>query len=334
MASYIGRRKFLATLGGAAAAWPLAARAQQPAMPVVGFLSAVSPGDAVRISRLAAFRQGLAEGGYVEGRNVTIEYRWAEGHFDRLPELAADLVHRQVNVIAVPGTEPGAFAAKAATTAIPIVFGVGEDPVALGLVVNLARPGGNATGINFLTAELLTKRVGLSRELVPTASRLGVLVNPGDARRVEIVAREVQAAARLMGQQVHVLHAATSGEIDEAFATLARERIDALFVGPDQFFNTRRVQFAIMAARHVIPATYAARDYVEAGGLMSYAPDIAKMYRQVGSYTAKILKGAKPADLPVQQSTNFELVINRQAATAIGLTLPDKLLAAADEVIE
>jgi putative ABC transport system substrate-binding protein len=329
----VKRRDFITLLGGAAVAWPLAARAQQPAMPVIGFLSAVSPGEAMR-SRLAAFRQGLAEAGYVESRNVTIEYRWAEGRFDRLPELTADLVRREVSVIAVPGTEVGARAAKAATTTIPIVFGVADDPVMLGLVANLARPGGNATGANFLTAELGAKRVGFLRDLVPGAVRLGVLVNPGDAQRVESVTREVEAAARSMGQQVHLLKAGTSGEIDEAFATFARERVDALFVGPDPFFNNRRVQFAIMAARHALPATYAARDYVEAGGLMSYGTYIPDMYHQVGIYTGKILRGAKPGDLPVVQSTKFELVINRQAAKALNLTVPDKLLIAADEVIE
>ena len=327
------RREFITLLGGAAAAWPLAARAQQPAMPVVGFLSPLSPVEAIR-TRLAAFRQALAEAGYVEGRNVTIEYRWAEGQFDRLPELAADLVSRQVNVIAVPGTEPGARAAQAATTAIPIVFSVAEDPVRMGLVTSLARPSGNATGINFLTAELVAKRVGLLRELLPGATRLGAIINPTDAGRNESVARDIQVAARSMGQDVHVLRAQTSDEIDEAFATFARERTDALFVAPNGFFNSRRIQFAIMAARHAIPATYAARDYVEASGLMSYGTNIIDMYREVGVYTGKILKGAKPADLPVVQSSKFELLINRQAAKAIGLTIPDKLLVAADEVIE
>jgi putative ABC transport system substrate-binding protein len=333
MSAKLKRREFITLLGGAAVFGPLAARAQQAAMPVVGFLSAVSPGEAMR-SRLAAFRQALAEAGYVEGRNVAIEYRWAEGQFDRLPELAADLVRHQVSVIAVPGTEPGARAAKAATTTIPIVFGVAQDPVVLGLVANLARPGGNATGVNFFTGELSAKRVGLLRELLPGAARLGVLVNPGDADRAESVTREVRAAAHSMGQQVYLLKARTSGEIDEAFAAFARERVDALFVGPDPFFNNRRVQFAIMAVRHAIPATYAARDYVEAGGLMSYGTYVPDAYRQVGIYTAKILQGTKPADLPVVQSTKFELVINRQAAKALDLAVPDKLLIAADEVIE
>ena len=326
------RREFITLLGGAAG-WPLAARAQQPAMPVVGFLSPVSPGEATR-NRLAAFRQALAESGYVEGRNVAIEYRWAEGRFELFPELAADLVQRKVSVIVTPGAEPAARAAKAATSTIPIVFGVSEDPVKMGLVASLARPGGNATGINFLSSELLAKRVGVLRELLPGATRLGVLINPADASRAGSVANEVQAAARSMGQQVHVLMASTSDEIDAAFATFVRDRPDGLFVGPDPFFNSRRVQLALMAARHTIPAIYGAREYVEAGGLICYGSNLINMFREVGVYTGKILKGAKPADLPVAQSTKFELVINRQAAKTIGLTIPDKLLVAADEVIE
>jgi putative tryptophan/tyrosine transport system substrate-binding protein len=326
------RRAFITLLGGAVAAWPRAVRAQQPAMPVIGFLSAVSPGDAMR-GRLAALRQALAEGGYVEGRNVAIEYRWAEGRFDRLPELAADLVRRQVSVMIVV-SEPGALAAKAATTTIPIVFGIAEDPVALGLVANIARPGGNLTGVNFLTGELVAKRMEVLRELIPAATRFGVLVNPGDPRRAEAVARDAQVAARSMERQVHVLKASTSGEIDEAFATFARERTDALFVAPDPFFTSRRVQFAIMAARHAIPASYAVREFAEVGGLMTYGTRLEDMYRQVGTYTGRILRGAKPADLPVVQSSKFELVINRQAAKALGLEVPERLLARADEVIE
>jgi len=327
------RRDFTTLLGGTTVAWPLAARAQKAAMPVIGFLHSASPGDALR-TRLAAFRQGLAEGGYIEGQNVTIEYRWAEGEFDRLPELAADLIRRQVNVIAVPGSDPGAVAAKAATKTIPIVFGVADDPVSMGLVANLARPGGNATGINFLAAEVITKRVGLLRELVPDATRFGVLVNPLDPRRAADVSAEVQSALGSAAHSMRVLKAATSDEIDVALATFAGERIDALFVGPDQFLGTRRVQFAIMAARYRMPATYALRDYVEAGGLMSYGTNISDMYRQVAGYAAKILKGAKPFELPVVQSTTFEFVISRQAAKALDLTVPDKLLARADEVIE
>jgi ABC-type uncharacterized transport system substrate-binding protein len=326
------RREFITLLGGTATAWPLAARAQQTAMPVVGFLSGASPGDLMR-GRLAALRQALAEAGYVEGRNVTIEYRWAEGRFDRLPELAADLVRRQVGMMIVL-TEPGVLAAKAATATIPIVFGIAEDPVALGLVANIARPGGNATGVNFLSAELVAKRMGILRELVPAANRIGVLVNPSDPRRADAVARDTQAAARSMDRQVHVLEARTSGEIDEALATFARGRTDALFVAPDTFFTSRRVQFAIMAARHAIPATYAVREFAEVGGLMTYGTSLVDMYRQVGVYAARILKGAKPADLPVVQSSKFELVINRQAARGLGLEVPERLLAAADEVIE
>jgi putative tryptophan/tyrosine transport system substrate-binding protein len=326
MASHIGRRKFLATLGGAAG-WPLAARAQQPTMPVIGFLSAASPDVAMR-GRLAAFRQALAEAGYVEGRSVIIEYRWAEGQYDRLPELAADLVRRRASVMTV-FTEPGALAAKAATSTIPIVFGLAEDPVALGLVANIAQP-----GVNFLAAELVAKRMGVLHELVPAATRFGVLVNPSDPRRAEAVARDAQAAARSMERQVHVLEASTGGEIDEAFATFARAGTDALFVAPDPFFTSRSVQFAIMAVRHAIPASYASRAFAEVGGLMTYGTSLEDMYRQVGTYAARILKGTKPADLPVVQSSKFELVINRQAARALGLEVPPSLLARADEVIE
>ena len=326
------RREFITLLGGAVAGWPLAAFAQQSAMPVIGFLSPVSP-EAIR-NRLAAFHQGLAEAGYVEGRNVAIEYRSAEGQFNRLPELAADLVRRKVSVIATPGVEIGARAAKAATSTIPVVFGVSEDPVRLGLVASLARPGGNATGINFLSSELLPKRVSVVRELLPGIKRLGVLINPSDAGRAESVASEVQAAARSMGQEVYILKADASDQIDEAFAAFARERVDALFVGPDPFFNSRRLQFALMAVRHMIPAIYGAREYVEAGGLMSYGASLVDMFREVGVYTGKILKGVKPEDLPVVQSSKFELLINRQAAKALGLTVPPTLLARADEVIE
>jgi ABC-type uncharacterized transport system substrate-binding protein len=277
-------------------------------------------------------RQALAEAGYAEGRNVAIEYRWAEGRFDRLPELVGDLVRRQVSVMIVV-SDPGAVAAKAATTTIPIVFGISEDPVALGLVANIARPGGNVTGVNFLAAELVAKRMGVLRELVPAATRFGVLVNPSDPRRAETVTRDAQAAARSMERQVHVLEASTIGEIDAAFATFARERTDALFVAPDSFFTSQRVQFAIMAARHAIPATYAVREFAEVGGLMTYGTSLEDMYRQVGIYTGRILKGAKPADLPVVQSSKFELVINRQAARALGLEVPERLIASADEVI-
>jgi putative ABC transport system substrate-binding protein len=333
MASHIGRRKFLATLlGGAAAAWPLAARAQQPAVPVIGFLA---PGslDAYPLY-LAAFRKGLNELGFVEGQNVAIEYRWAEGQYDRLPGLAADLVRRRVAVIAVPGSPPGALAAKAATSTLPIVFSVGEDPVKLGLVSSLGRPEGNATGINFFTGELAAKRLALLHELVPGAARLAVLVNPSDPIRTEAVLREVQGAAGALGLQIQLFNARTSREIDAVFAMLAHERVDAVFVGPDPFFNTRRVQLANLAARYLMPATYAVREYADAGGLMSYGTSLADMFRQVGAYTARILKGAKPSDLPVVQSTKFEFVINLQTARLLDIDVPATLLARADEVIE
>ena len=328
---HLRRREFLGVLGGgAAAAWPLAARAQQPAMPMIGFLSAISSYGPF----LVAFRRGLAETGYVEGENVAIVYRWAEGRFDRLPELAAELVRREVTVMAMGGGSPATFAAKAATTTIPIVFGVGEDPVKLGLVTSLARPGGNLTGVNFFNVELAAKRLELLREVVPAAARVAVLVNPDNVANTEATMRDVGAAARAMGLQIQVLKASTSREIDAAFAALVRERPDALFVAGDSWFNSRRVQLANLTVRHALPAAFSQREIVEVGGLMSYGSDILDVYRQIGVYVGRILKGTKPADLPVVQSSKFELVINASTARMLGLTVPDKLLVAADEVIE
>jgi putative tryptophan/tyrosine transport system substrate-binding protein len=329
MASYIRRRKFLATLGGAAVAWPVAARAQQPAMPVVGFVN----GGSSNARRAAAFRNGLNETGYVEGRNVTVEHHWLDGQYDRLPTLMADLV-RRVAVIATPGSNPASLAAKTATASVPIVFGVGEDPVRLGLVASLARPGGSLTGVNFLAGELAAKRLELLRELVPTATRVAVLVNPANATTAESTLRDVAPAARAMGLQILVLKAGTSREIDAAFNTFVRERPNALFVDPDPFFVSRRVQLVHLASRHAVPATYGLREFVEAGGLMSYGSTVADAFRQVGAYTGRILKGAKPADLPVVQSSKFELVINHSTARMLGLTVPPSLLSVADEVIE
>jgi putative tryptophan/tyrosine transport system substrate-binding protein len=327
------RREFITLLGGgAAAAWPLAARAQQPAMPGIGFLNTQSPDPIENLVR--AFRQGLRDTGYVEGENVAIVYRWAENEIDRLPALAADLVHRRVAVIVTAGGPPSAFAAKAATTTIPIVFAVNEDPVKLGLVASLARPGGNLTGINFFNAELVAKRLELLRELVPGAVRVAVLVNPANVTIEASTLRDVGVAARTIGLQLKILNASTSGEINAAFATLARERADALFVSSDPFFFTRRVQVTNLAARDRMPASASSRELAEAGLLMSYGTKIADAYRQAGVYAGRILKGAKPAELPVVQSSKFELVINHETARMLGRTVPDKLLAAADEVIE
>ena len=325
------RREFITLVGGAAV-WPLAAGAQGLAMPVVGLLDQRSP-EALA-DRLRGFRQGLRDAGFVEGQSIAIEYRWGENHIDRLPELAADLVRRQVAVIVAPGGPPSALAAKAATTIIPVVFIVSEDPVRLGLVASLARPGSNVTGINFFSLELTAKRLSLLRELVPAASRVAVLVNPANTTNVETALREVGAAARAIGFQVQVLNASTIREINAAFERLAHERPDALFVGIDPFFNSRRTQLVNLAARHALPASYPARDYAEAGGLMSYGASIVDAWRQVGAYAGRILKGAKPADLPVVQSSKFELVINAQTATMLGLEVPPTLLARADEVIE
>jgi ABC-type uncharacterized transport system substrate-binding protein len=324
------RREFITLLGGAAA-WPLAARAQQP-MPVIGFLGTTSLEN--NVERLRTFRQALKETGHVEGENVAIEYRWADGQYDRLPALTGELVRRQVTVIASAEGPVSAFAAKAATTTIPIVFIVSDDPVRLGLVASLARPGGNLTGINFVSAELVTKRLELLRELVPGVARVAVIVNPADTTNTETMLRDVEPAARALGWEIRILKADTSGAIDAAFATLARERPDALLVGSSAFFSSRRIQLVQLAARHALPATYVGRQYAEVGGLMSYGANLNEAWRQLGLYTGRVLKGAKAADLPVVQASKFELVINHQTARMLGLTVPPTLLATADEVIE
>jgi len=328
----IGRRELLATLGGAAAAWPLAASAQQPAMPVIGFING---GSADALARFAdAFRNGLGETGYVSGQNVTVEYHWLEGQYHRVPALVADLVRRRVAVIAAPAA-PAAIAAKAATATIPIVFALGDDPVKLGLVASLARPGGNATGINFFNQEVAGKRLALLHELVPKAVRVTIIVNPTDVANTESTLRDVPEAARTIGLQFQILNATTIGEIDAAFATLAHEGAPgALFVSPDGFFTSRRVQFATLTARYAIPAAFSQREFVEVGGLMSYGTNIADMFRQVGVYSGNILKGAKPSDLPVVQASKFEFTINLQTARALGIEVPPGLLTIADEVIE
>ena len=327
------RREIIALLGGAVAAtWPLSARGQQLAMPVIGFLDPRSPEGVTE--RLRGLRQGLKETGHVEGENLTIEYRWAENQMDRLPELAADLVRRQPAVIIASGGRDATLAAKAATTTIPILFLTGEDPVRLGLVASLARPGGNLTGINFFNTELVTKRLELLRELVPGAKRVAVLVNPVDTANTDSTLRAIEPAARAIGLKIQILTASTSREIDAAFATIGRDRPDAVFVIQTAFLNSRRVQLVQLAARYMVPASYSGREFTEVGGLMSYASDIADAYRQIGIYAGRILKGAKPADLPVVQATKFELVINAQTARMLGLDLPPQLLARIDEVIE
>jgi putative ABC transport system substrate-binding protein len=326
------RRDFIGLLGGSAVAWPLAARAQQPALPVVALINGASPETAALFA--PSFRKGLGESGFVEAQNVTVEYHWLDSKYDRLPALMADLVRRQVAVIATPANTPGSLAAKAATATIPIVFGVADDPVQLGLVTNLARPGGNATGINFFFVELVAKRLRLLHDLLPKAARIAVFVNPGNASNAEGTLRAMQQAAPTVGLQFQILKAATMGEIDAAFSSLARERPDALFVAPDAFFTGHAAQFAALAAREKIPATYPNRDFTAAGGLMSYGTDVADIWHQVGVYTGKILKGAKPADLPVVQSTKFEFVINLQTARALGIEVPPGVLSIADEVIE
>jgi putative tryptophan/tyrosine transport system substrate-binding protein len=327
------RREFITLLGGAAVSWPLAARAQQPAMPVIGYLRSDSPEASPKL-RLE-FTKGLAETGYVEGRNVTIEYRWAEGHYDRLPELATDLVRRQVAVIVTPGNTPAALAAKAATATIPIIFSFGADPVKIGLVASLDRPGGNATGFGEMNIEVAPKRLGILHELIPRAARFGLLLEPKNSPTTPADVTELQAAAEATGLQVEVVYAtATVGELETAFSSLAQKRVDALMVNPSPQFASLRVQLAALAAHHAIPTIYWDRRLVDAGGLMSYGSNVEDLFRKVGVYAGRILKGEKPSDMPVQQATKFDFVINLKAAKALDLTVPPTLLARADDVIE
>jgi putative ABC transport system substrate-binding protein len=325
------RREFIALLGSAPA-WPLAARAQRASLPVIGFMDFRSPEGL--FDRLRGFRQGLRDGGYVEGESVAVEYRWAENRLERLPELAADLVRWDVAMIVASGGLPVASAARAASSTMPTLFIVPEDPVRLGLVASLARPGGNLTGVNFVAAELVAKRLELLRELLPRLHRIAVLVSPLDTANTEPTLRDVQAASRTMGLQTNIYEATTSLEIDAAFKSIAGASADALFVANAPFFNGRRVQLVQLAARYALPATYSGREYAEVGGLMSYGSDIAESYRQLGIYASRILRGAKPAELPVVQSSKLELVINHQTARMLGLVVPPTLLATADEVIE
>jgi putative ABC transport system substrate-binding protein len=333
LAAGIKRREFIALFSGAAVTWPLVVRAQQPpAMPVIGFLSNASP-DVVAV-RLSAFRQGLKEAGYVEGQNVAIDYRWAEGHNDRLPVLAAELVHRQVTVIVAAGGTPSALAAQAATKTIPIVFAVAVDPVEVGLVASLKRPGGNLTGVTNLNVEVGPKRLELLRELVPTATIIGLLVNPTSSVLAKQFSRDLQAAAHTLGLQLHVVQASTERDLDTVFATLVQLRAGALVVGPDILFNAQAKQLATLALRHSLPTIFQYRPFAMAGGLMSYGSSETEYYHLAGIYVGKILNGEKPADLPVQQSTKVELIINLKTAKALGLTVPLSLLGRADEVIE
>jgi putative ABC transport system substrate-binding protein len=325
------RREFITLLGGAAANWPLAARAQQAAMPVIGFLLPSLP--QTDADRLRGFRQGLKESGYVEGETVTVIYRWAEHQIDQMPKLATELVRRGVTVLATGGSQ-AAFAAKTATATIPILFIVGTDPVKLGLVTSVSRPDGNITGINVFNSELAAKRLELLRSLLPKATRIAVLINPAEGAQSESQLREVEVAARALGLQIQVASANTSGEINSAFATFERNRPDALFVTTTPFFNGRRVQLVQLAAHYRLPATYPSREHAEAGGLMSYGSSIADAFRQAGVYAGRILKGAKPIDLPVVQATKIELVINQQTAQMLGISVPHTMLAGADEVIE
>jgi putative tryptophan/tyrosine transport system substrate-binding protein len=326
------RREFMTLLGGAAVTWSLAARAQQGALPLIGFINGGSADASTGF--VAAFRKGLSESGFVEGQNVAVEYHWLEGRYDRLPALAADLIHRRVALIATPGSVPAALAAKAATATIPIVFTVAEDPVQLGLVASLARPGGNATGINYFSREVVAKRLRLLHDLLPKAARIAVLLNPANAGSAEATLRGVQEAAPAIGLQIQILNARTIGEIDAVFAGFARERPDALFLAGDGFFTDRRVQFATLTARDRIPASGATSDFVKAGGLMSYGTDLTETYRQTGVYTGRILKGEQPTELPVLQSTKFEFVLNLQTARALDIEVPPGVLSIVDEVIE
>jgi len=328
----MNRRDFISLVGGAAVAWPPAARAQQSTMPVIGFLGSAS--SDLWASRLRTFHQGLSEAGYVEGRNVAVEYRWAHNHNDRLPALAADLVRRQVTVIAAAGSTPAALAAQGATATLPVVFFTASDPVAVGLVPNLARPGGNITGAITLGLEVGPKRLELLHELVPTATTMALLVNPASPALSEVTKRDLQAAAGALGLNIHVLHASNEHDFDTVFATVTRLRAGGLVIGPDALFSSRSEPLAALSLRHAVPAIYQFREFAAAGGLMSYGGSFTDGFRLVGAYTGRILKGEKPADLPVQQSTKVELIINLKTANALGLTVPPTLLARADEVIE